>query len=57
MAGSVELVRRIVQQYVADQGGATEATVLASGLRSTQANAALANGTKGQALDYDDFGG
>ena len=57
LAGSVEPVGRIVQQYVADQGGVPEATVLASGLRSTQANAALANGAMGHALDYDDFGG
>ena len=57
LAGSTEPVGRIISQYVADQGGAPEATVLASGQRSTLPNAALANGTLGHALDYDDFGG
>ena len=31
--------------------------MLASGLQTSLANAALANGTMGHALDYDDFGG
>ncbi len=57
LAGSTEPVGEIIQQYVSDQGGAPEATVLASGFRSSMANAALANGTMGHALDYDDFGG
>ena len=57
LAGSVEPVGRIIEQYVADQGGTPEASVLGSGQRSTLANAALANGTMGHALDYDDFGG
>ena len=57
LAGSTEPVGEIIQQYVTDLGGAPVATVLASGLRSSQQNAALANGTMGHALDYDDFGG
>ena len=57
LAGSAEPVGEIIQQYVSDQGGVPEATVLASGLRSSMANAAMANGTMGHALDYDDFGG
>ena len=57
LAGSTEPVADIIQQYVADQGGVDEATVLASGQRSTSSQAALANGTMGHALDYDDFGG
>ena len=57
LAGATEPVGEIVQQYVADQGGAPEATILASGFRSSMPNAALANGTMGHALDYDDFGG
>ena len=57
LAGSVEPVSEIVEQYLADQGGNPEATVLASGLRSSMPNAALANGTMGHALDFDDFGG
>ena len=57
LAGSTEPVAGIIRQYVADQGGTDEATVLASGQRSTSSQAALANGTMGHALDYDDFGG
>jgi len=57
LAGSVQPVGEIIQQYVADQGSVAEATVLSSGMRSSLANAAMANGTMGHALDYDDFGG
>ena len=57
LAGSTQPVADIIQQYVTDQGGNDEATVLASGQRSTSSQAALANGTMGHALDYDDFGG
>jgi 2-methylcitrate dehydratase PrpD len=57
LAGSTQPVGQIIQQYVADLGGAPEATVLASGRRTSVSNAALANGTMGHALDYDDFGG
>ena len=57
LAGSTEQVGEIIRQFVADQGGNPEATVLASGQRTSLANAALVNGTMGHALDYDDFGG
>ena len=57
LAGSTEPVGEIIQQYVADLGGSPEATVLASGRRTSMPNTALANGTMGHALDYDDFGG
>ena len=57
LAGSVQPVGEIIQRYVADQGSAAQATVLSSGMRSSLANAAMANGTMGHALDYDDFGG
>ena len=57
LAGSVQPVGQIIQQYVSNQGSAPEATILSGGARSTMANAALANGTMGHALDYDDFGG
>ncbi len=57
LAGSTQPVADIIQQYVSDQGGTDEATVLASGQRSTSSQAAMANGTMGHALDYDDFGG
>lgn len=57
LAGSVQPVGQIIQQYVADLGGAPDATVLSGGGRISMPNAALANGTMGHALDYDDFGG
>ena len=57
LAGSTEPVGDIIQGYVSDQGAAPEATILASGQRTTMSNAALVNGTMGHALDYDDFGG
>jgi 2-methylcitrate dehydratase PrpD len=57
LAGSAQPVGQIIQQYVTDLGGAPEATVLASSQRTAVPNAALANGTMGHALDYDDFGG
>ena len=57
LAGSAQPVGDIIKKYVADQGAAPQATVLSSGAQSSVANAALANGTMGHALDYDDFGG
>ena len=57
LAGSVQPVGQIIQKYVSDQGAVPEATVLSGGGQTTLANAALANGTMGHALDYDDFGG
>ena len=57
LAGSVQPVGQIIQKYVSNQGAAPEATILSGGGQSTLANAALANGTMGHALDYDDFGG
>ncbi len=57
LAGSAQPVGEIIQQFVDDSGGSNQATVLATGLRTSLANAALANGTMGHALDYDDFGG
>ncbi len=57
LAGSTQPVGEIIRQYVEDSGGSGQATVLASGRQTSLANAALANGTMGHALDYDDFGG
>ena len=57
LAGSTQPVGEIIQKYVEDQGAAAQATVLASGIESSMPNAALANGTMGHALDFDDFGG
>lgn len=57
LAGSKQPLGDLIQQYVSDQGGVPEATILSSGVKTTLPNAALANGTMGHALDYDDFGG
>ena len=57
LAGSTQPVGEIIEGFVSDQGAAPEATILASGQRTSMANAALVNGTMGHALDYDDFGG
>ena len=57
LAGSKQPLGDLIQQYVGDQGGAPQATILSSGMKTSLPNAALANGTMGHALDYDDFGG
>ena len=57
LAGSTQPVGDIIRGYAGDLGGAPEATVLATGERTSALNAALVNGTMGHALDYDDFGG
>ena len=57
LAGSTQPVGEIIEGFVSDQGASPEATILASGQRTSMANAALVNGTMGHALDYDDFGG
>jgi 2-methylcitrate dehydratase PrpD len=54
LAGAAERAARIVQHVVA-QDGAGPCRVLGTGLRSSAANAALANGTAAHALDYDDM--
>ena len=57
LAGSMQPVGDIIKGYVDDLGGNAEATVLSSGQKTSLPNAALANGTMGHALDFDDFGG
>ncbi|MCH8744711.1 MAG: MmgE/PrpD family protein [Chloroflexi bacterium] len=57
LAGSMQPVGDIIKGYVEDLGGNAEATVLSSGQKTSLPNAALANGTMGHALDFDDFGG
>ena len=57
LAGSAQPVGQIIQKYVKDQGGAPEATMVGTGFRTSLPNAALANGTMGHALDFDDYGG
>ena len=57
LAGSTQKVGDIIRNYAGDLGGNEEATILATGERTSAVNAALVNGTMGHALDYDDFGG
>ncbi len=57
LAGSTQKIGEIIRGYAGDLGGVEEATILATGERTSVLNAALANGTMGHALDYDDFGG
>jgi 2-methylcitrate dehydratase PrpD len=54
LAGAAEPAARIVQRVVA-QDGAGPCRVLGTALRSSAAQAALANGTAAHALDYDDM--
>jgi 2-methylcitrate dehydratase PrpD len=54
LAGAAEPAARIVQRVVA-KDGAGPCRVLGTTLRSSAANAALANGTAAHALDYDDM--
>ena len=57
LAGSTQPLGEIIRGYAGELGGTPEATILASGERTSVLNAALVNGTMGHALDYDDFGG
>lgn len=56
-AATVEPAGKIITEYVRDQGGTPEATVIGGGYRTSAANAALANGTLAHCLDFDDIGG
>jgi 2-methylcitrate dehydratase PrpD len=53
LAGSREPAARKVADMIAAEGAAPAAHVVGRGLRSSTQNAALANGTATQALDYD----
>jgi 2-methylcitrate dehydratase PrpD len=55
--GSKEPVGRIIKDYAGKMGGASVSTVIGSNLKTSPYLAALANGTMGHALDYDDMGG
>ena len=57
LAGSTQKLGDIIRSYAGELGGTDEATILATGERTSALNAALVNGTMGHALDYDDFGG
>jgi 2-methylcitrate dehydratase PrpD len=55
LAGSREACARILTRLIVDAGGRPEATIIGTGLRVPATEAALANGTAGHALDYDDW--
>ena len=54
LAGSREESARTVADWLREQGGRGEATVLGRGFRAPAADAALANGSAAHALDFDD---
>lgn len=54
LAGCNEQVGKIILQYIKGIGGTPESTVIGYGHKTSVQNAALANGTIGHALDYDD---
>ena len=54
LAGAAEPASRIVQRVI-EHDGAGSCPVFGTVLRTTAANAALANGTAAHALDYDDM--
>ena len=54
LAGSVEPPARIVQRLAEAEGGAPLASILGTPIRTGAVWAALANGTAGHALDFDD---
>jgi 2-methylcitrate dehydratase PrpD len=54
--GAHEPAGELVRAYAQSQGGHGPSAVLGGGMRLTPSMAALANGTAGHALDYDDIG-
>jgi 2-methylcitrate dehydratase PrpD len=54
IAGSAESVSAPVMHYVQAVGGASDATLVGIGGKTSVTNAALANGVFGHVLDYDD---
>ncbi len=55
--GSLEPLGKIMRDYAKKMGGVAESSVIGSDLKTSPYLAALANGTMGHALDYDDMGG
>jgi 2-methylcitrate dehydratase PrpD len=54
LAGAVEVTAERVRKAIGHRGGSSEAVVMGTPLRAPVEDAALANGTAGHALDYDD---
>jgi len=55
LAGTTDPGSKVMMQYVTAIGGKPEASVIGSSLKTDIANAALANGMIGHALDFDDY--
>jgi 2-methylcitrate dehydratase PrpD len=55
LAGSREGAGDIIAEYIKGMGGAAQSGVIGKGVKVPPHPAALANGTMGHALDYDDF--
>ena len=54
LAGSVEPISEVLRTLLQQELAKPESTVLGLGIKTTCRNAALANGTLGHVLDYDD---
>ncbi len=54
LAGSTQHVGKLITQFVKTMGGNPQSGVVAGGFKTSAPNAALANGTMGHALDFDD---
>ena len=54
LAGSREPVAKIINEFIKENQSPAEASVIGSGYKASCSLAALANGTMGHALDYDD---
>jgi 2-methylcitrate dehydratase PrpD len=54
VAGSIGPVGKLIMQFARTMGGEPRSSVIAGGFKTSAPNAALANGTMGHALDYDD---
>ncbi|MBI4202208.1 MAG: MmgE/PrpD family protein [Chloroflexi bacterium] len=55
--GSTTPLGQIMIDYTREQGGAGQARVLGTDIRTTSVNAAFANGALGHSEDFDDLGG
>jgi 2-methylcitrate dehydratase PrpD len=55
LLGATTPIGRLVKAYLDDVGGSPQATVLGFDLKTARPIAALANGTLGHALDYDNI--
>ncbi|MFH0844159.1 MAG: MmgE/PrpD family protein, partial [Pseudomonadota bacterium] len=53
-AGSVEEPSRIIQDFVREQGGRGDSTLIGTPIQAHAAWTSLANGIAGHALDFDD---